>query len=185
MVRLFKIGMMFFLLGLAVFLIAHSSSTSYANQDIRGLLSRVPLSWLERTSIADISFTYGGRQIGIAHSSVESFIEFFLRKAAHFFSFMVIGVLSCRLLAYFFRLHVTMIGSVMIVFLYAVFDEYRQSLVPDRTPLIEDVILDTMGGLVGILAVSLWVIFKRKRQPQQINQFEATTRMERRQLGQK
>ncbi|WP_078394168.1 VanZ family protein [Shouchella patagoniensis] len=184
MVRLFKIGMMVSLLGLAVFLIAFSSSTPYANQDMRGLLNRLPLSWLERTFIADISFTYGGRQIGIAHSNVESFIEFFLRKGAHFFSFMVIGVLSCRLIAYFCRLRIAMMSSFFIVFLYAIFDEYRQSLVPDRTPLVEDVILDTIGGIVGIFVISLWVIYKKKKPSSKTNRFEPSTRMERRRLKQ-
>ena len=40
--------------------------------------------------------------------------------------------------------------------LYAASDEFHQSFVPTRTPLVSDVLIDTAGGAIGLLA--LWLI---------------------------
>ncbi|HXE42798.1 MAG TPA: VanZ family protein [Candidatus Baltobacteraceae bacterium] len=47
-------------------------------------------------------------------------------------------------------------GTLLIVFLYAATDEFHQRFVATRTPMISDVLIDTIGGAVGLLA--LWVI---------------------------
>ncbi|MGH7976702.1 MAG: VanZ family protein, partial [Limisphaerales bacterium] len=53
-------------------------------------------------------------------------------------------------------------GVLLIVFLYAASDEFHQIFVPTRTPRIHDVVIDTAGGALGLLA--LW-IFHRYRKP--------------------
>ncbi|PAF24565.1 hypothetical protein CHH61_18060 [Shouchella clausii] len=183
MSRFVKIAVVVLLLAAAIGIIAYSSSTPYANQDMRGILSRLPLSWLEQTFIGQISFVYGGRPVGIAYTGVEAFVEFFLRKGAHFVSFFVIGALACRLFAYIFRLRFASFFALLFVIGYASFDEYRQSLVPDRTPLLEDVLLDTAGGITGILLVVIWLSVRKMRQNRTLPPAsqEPRTRMERRQ----
>jgi VanZ family protein len=47
-------------------------------------------------------------------------------------------------------------GTLLIVFLYAASDEFHQSFVPTRTPLVSDVFIDTAGGAIGLLA--LWLL---------------------------
>ena len=50
-------------------------------------------------------------------------------------------------------------GSLLCVFLYAIADELHQKFTGGRTPLLQDVILDTFGGVMGILCfimVSRW-----------------------------
>ena len=50
----------------------------------------------------------------------------------------------------------------LIVMFYAATDEFHQSFVPNRTPLVSDVLIDTAGGAAGLLA--LWIVFGwRKR----------------------
>ena len=44
--------------------------------------------------------------------------------------------------------------ALAIVFLYAASDEFHQIFVPNRTPLISDVLIDTLGGAAGLLL--LW-----------------------------
>jgi VanZ family protein len=47
-------------------------------------------------------------------------------------------------------------GTLLIVFLYAASDEFHQSFVPTRTPLVSDVFIDTAGGAIGLLAIWLF-----------------------------
>jgi VanZ family protein len=46
-------------------------------------------------------------------------------------------------------------GTILVVFLYASSDEFHQSFVPNRTPLVSDVFIDTAGGILGLLG--LWL----------------------------
>ncbi|MED4129370.1 MULTISPECIES: VanZ family protein [Shouchella] len=165
MSRPVKVTIFSLFLLIAVSVIAFSSSTPYGNQDIRGILSHLPIQWIEQTRIAHISFPYGERVISLEYLSVESFVEFFLRKAAHFFSFLFIGLIGTRLLAYFTRLRYASAMSLFFVVFYASIDEYRQSFTPGRSPMIEDVLVDTMGGLVGILIAMFWIVYVRSIKP--------------------
>jgi VanZ family protein len=55
--------------------------------------------------------------------------------------------------------------TLSIVFLYAASDEFHQIFVPTRTPRVTDVIIDTVGGAIGLLA--LWIFhLRRKQKPQ-------------------
>ena len=46
--------------------------------------------------------------------------------------------------------------AVFIVFAYASTDEFHQIFVPGRTPLVTDVLIDTSGAVIGMLA--LWAV---------------------------
>ena len=46
--------------------------------------------------------------------------------------------------------------AISIVFLYAAIDEFHQIFVPNRTPLISDICIDTCGGAAAIFA--LWLL---------------------------
>jgi VanZ family protein len=46
--------------------------------------------------------------------------------------------------------------AVLIVMLYAATDEFHQSFVPSRDAAVRDVLIDTVGGLIGILL--LWAL---------------------------
>ncbi|WP_059106087.1 VanZ family protein [Shouchella shacheensis] len=135
-------------------IIFYSSSRNYSDQNIQPYLGLVNLSWLEDTFLSYVSFSYGNGMVGIEAQGVEGFIEFFVRKAAHFFSFMVIGVLGCNLLSIFLPLRRAASFTLSLVVFYAVIDEYRQSFMPDRTALVEDVVIDVVGGGVGVLIVA-------------------------------
>jgi VanZ family protein len=45
--------------------------------------------------------------------------------------------------------------TLLLVMLYAATDEFHQSFVPGRTSLASDVLIDTVGGAAGLLA--LWI----------------------------
>jgi VanZ family protein len=54
-------------------------------------------------------------------------------------------------------------GTLLLVFLYAASDEFHQSFVPTRTPLVSDVFIDTAGGVIGLLA--LWIFHLCRKPP--------------------
>ena len=92
MKKLLKEPNFYFCIALAVMVILFiSSSQTYEQQSQIGLLSRIlknePLKeWLEK-----ISFSYAGSEISIAEKGYFSFVEFFIRKGAHFFTYFVLG----------------------------------------------------------------------------------------------
>ena len=52
--------------------------------------------------------------------------------------------------------------ALSMVFLYGASDEIHQAFVPNRTAQVSDVLIDTLGGAAGLLA--LWIVFNwRKR----------------------
>ncbi|SNT10961.1 VanZ like family protein [Anaerovirgula multivorans] len=75
-----------------------------------------------------------------------------IRKNAHFFSYLVLGVLVLNALR---RSGVYGSKGIMIAFLicvlYAISDEFHQTFVPGRSGEIRDVIIDSAGATVGVL----------------------------------
>ena len=75
-------------------------------------------------------------------------------KFAHLLVFGVLGFLVAGAIR-----HVDMPRSSLwawvTVVLYAMSDEIHQAFVPGRSPLVMDVVIDSLGGIVGILAFGL------------------------------
>ncbi|MBM6997235.1 VanZ family protein [Paenibacillus sp. DXFW5] len=98
-----------------------------------------------------IRFSYGGHEISVDSVGGASFIEFFIRKAAHFGSYALLAALLVYALSrntwanggrrYFY--------AILIAFLYACTDELHQSFTPGRTAMVQDVVLDTIGAACG------------------------------------
>ncbi len=94
--------------------------------------------------------------------------SFFIRKAAHFSEFALLGflwVLFLRRISVPKRLYLFIVPSAIVLF-SAFTDEFLQSL-SDRTDSITDVFLDFTGGLFGIcvaflLSLALSAIHRRK-----------------------
>ena len=102
--------------------------------------------------MSPISFQYHSREISVQNLGVAHFIEFFIRKFAHLFVFFVFGLLTVR--ALFNKMERSLIASILsllLVIIYAGFDELHQMYTGGRTPLLTDVYIDTIGGLIGII----------------------------------
>ncbi len=116
---------------------------------IEALRSRASFDQI-RAILQTIDFTYAGSPVNLQSHGVDGLLNFLLRKAAHFFLFAMLGFfvflalfkLSRRSLSSF-------IIAMIVVIAYAALDEYRQTFIPSRSGLIEDVYLDTAGGLFG------------------------------------
>ena len=133
-------------------LIFYSSATPYEKQDVKPLLAgQFNLSFLEPI-LEPFTFTYNQSVISVQALGIEGYVEFFLRKGAHVFVFMVLCILFYHSLKYIINRAVLRL-SFLFTCLYAVFDEWHQGLTPNRTPYIGDVFLDSFGALLAIVFI--------------------------------
>ncbi|NLP51886.1 VanZ family protein [Bacillus sp. RO1] len=78
-------------------------------------------------------------------------ISFFVRKNAHFFAYMLLAVLTLNAVRRSGgRGWLSMGVAFVITVLYAISDEVHQLFVPGRSGQMSDVLLDSIGALVGI-----------------------------------
>ncbi|MFT8348172.1 VanZ family protein [Clostridium saccharoperbutylacetonicum] len=84
-------------------------------------------------------------------------LDHIIRKNAHGFMYMILGVLvSNAFFIYNQRGKTSIIHIMFICLLYAVTDEFHQSFVPGRTSLVSDVLVDLAGAIIGM---ALFYIF--------------------------
>ncbi|MFJ7974821.1 VanZ family protein [Peribacillus sp. NPDC096379] len=133
--------------------IFYFSSQPYEEQNLQPFLGK----YLEgNTSLENmlswIVFSYAGHEVSVQNQGLAGFLEFFIRKTAHLSIFFVFGFLAVAALRYFSKRRVFTFGvPLLCVLIYACFDEIHQHFTGGRTPLWQDVVIDTIGGLLGIL----------------------------------
>ena len=77
-------------------------------------------------------------------------LNLFIRKAAHFSVYLIMSMFIYAEAALWLKKYfLSGIISVGICMIYAAADEFHQSLVPGRTPLVKDVFIDSCGALIG------------------------------------
>lgn len=117
-----------------------------------GALSRLIMSYLARVGI-DFQAWFGDSAVWV------------LRKCAHFTEYMVLYFL----LYFALKTHLTASKARWwawpCVVLYAASDEFHQVFIPGRVGDLVDVCIDSAGGLMGLVVVSVggWVAGRRGR----------------------
>ena len=97
-------------------------------------------------------------------------IHFFIRKCAHLTEYAILGLLVWR------ALHQSkndlpawswpkVGGTLLVVFLYATSDEIHQIFVPTRTARFWDVVIDTLGAAIALLALWLFRHLPKRHRP--------------------
>ena len=102
---------------------------------------------------------------GMAHEEKAAILDqfqFFVRKAAHFTEFAMLGE-SLRLLFHALCLRQPLLWAWITGTLYACSDELHQMFVSGRAAMWQDVCIDSAGVLTGALAVMLVLYLLRKR----------------------
>lgn len=139
------------------------SSQPYQDQDVKPFLGDfINEEWIE-TTFSWLEFDYAGYEVSTDRLGGTAFLEFFIRKGAHFGIFFLLGLFTYRALIQTLlkgRKGSSFISSVLFVIMYAVQDELHQHFTGNRTPLIHDVGIDSIGGLVGIV---LYMLFSRRK----------------------
>lgn len=139
------------------------STQTYEEQSLTHQLAKFRNTPIEQM-LQGYYFSYGGSEVSVHALGIEGFLEFFIRKAAHFFIFFVLGILTYAFLRYKWNNRFkTIVISFAFVVLYACLDEFHQMLTGGRTASWQDVVLDSIGGLCGILVLLLYNYDKRKK----------------------
>jgi VanZ family protein len=87
------------------------------------------------------------------------YLNVFFRKSAHIIVFGVLAILIYQSLK---RSSYSYLIALLLTFLYAIFDEWHQSFVPERTSAFKDVLFDTFGACIALLF--LYIISRGKTQ---------------------
>ncbi|WP_231784220.1 VanZ family protein [Lentibacillus sp. JNUCC-1] len=119
--------------------IFYASSQPYEQQDIKPFMSDTfDLSFLE-PMLTHFQLTYHQSEVSVQALGVDGFIEFFIRKGAHFGVFFVLALLVYIALKKTTALYFS--GQLAVSFVWAVayagIDEWHQSFTSNRTPISE------------------------------------------------
>jgi len=93
---------------------------------------------------------------GVINSSICKFISncdpetysFIVRKAAHFLIYLILGIFSVM---NFKNIKEGLINAIILCITYAFFDEIHQMFVGSRSGEVRDIIIDSIGSIIGIL----------------------------------
>lgn len=160
-----KDGRLYLVIAFAVMAILfYSSSQTYAQQSQIGLLERVLKNQPFLDQLQTISFVYAGKEISIAADGYFSFVEFFIRKGAHFGTYLVMGgSLFLGLLPRMKSYPLTAVVAWLAAVGYAGLDEFHQMITGGRTPLFQDVMLDASGAGTAIILCMIWSFIRKRR----------------------
>ncbi|SES72146.1 VanZ like family protein [Salinibacillus kushneri] len=145
--------------------IFYSSSQPYEEQDLKPFFSEyADFSFLQPIA-NEISFVYHDSEVSVQALGINGFVEFFIRKGAHFGVYFILFLLFVVAFQKATRLATKWIlfCSFLLTVTYAVFDEIHQGMTPGRTPYIGDVFIDATGGLFGMLVFVLISNYLRKK----------------------
>lgn len=150
-------GNFYFVIALLIMVILFiSSSQTYAQQSQIGFLSKLLSGEPFKESLSGVHFNYAGSEVSIKASGYLKFVEFFIRKGAHFATYFIMG--GSLFLALYPKTKVfllTGLVSWLAATGYAGLDEFHQMMTGGRTPLFQDVVLDSLGALTAVVIVML------------------------------
>ncbi len=159
-----KNGNFYLVIALVIILVLfYSSSQTYVQQS---QVSRID-EWLPnqpfKNAWSGISFSYGGSIVSIDHLGYSKFIEFFIRKGAHFGTYFILG--GSLFLGVYPKMKIWWLTAVLAWLSatgYAGLDEFHQMVTGGRSPMFQDVMLDSMGALTAIVICLVIGFFRRK-----------------------
>jgi|SRR5690349_12811028 len=97
----------------------------------------------------------------------EDFLSFLVRKSAHIIAYFILGlIIYSTIKTYNLTSRRTIVLSIILAFLYAVFDEIHQLFVPGRSGEVRDVFIDTAAASIGVYA---YLLFNRKYHTRKIS----------------
>lgn len=144
----------------------YSSSMTYKEQTSVPFLEKYFKNEPFKDSLSSIGFYYGGKYQSVENDGYFKFVEFIIRKGAHFSIYLLLGAFLCLALYWCFKQNwfLRVFIPWMTATGLAAFDEFHQGLTGGRSPMVQDVILDSAGAIVGSLIVVLILfLIERKK----------------------
>lgn len=94
-------------------------------------------------------------------SSLGDIATLIVRKAAHFSEYFILGILTMKLVNYYFEAKLNKVYPLLFIFCYAFLDEIHQYFIPGRSMAFKDIMIDTFGGMTAILVYNIIVSFRK------------------------
>nr|WP_275901640.1 VanZ family protein [Paenibacillus sp. SYP-B3998] len=154
-------------------LIFYFSSQSHQEQSIQPILHK----WFTKEGmlsvIPEITVHYHHATIEAKEQPYE-FAEFIFRKSSHLFMYAVLAVSAYWAL---FHLRWRFIAKMLLVEIYVILiataDEWNQTRSVQRTSALQDIVLDSVGGLLGLVAIKFCLfIFPKIRRSRTLRRGE-------------
>ncbi|WP_075617242.1 VanZ family protein [Paenisporosarcina indica] len=146
----------YILLILILLALFYSSGQTYEEQslipDLKRYLPNEPLKGI----LSTLQVPYWGTTVSIEERGYHAFVEFLIRKGAHVFIFGALAAAIYYAIRKFFL-------AFAVTVIFAIIDEYHQSLTGGRTPTIHDVLLDSFGAALVLLVIFLIKKYRSKR----------------------
>ncbi|MDK1727101.1 VanZ family protein [Dellaglioa algida] len=159
-----KNNIYFALAVLIIVILFISSSETYKQQTSVPFLEKYLANKPFENWLSNVSFSYAGQVESVQQVGYFKFVEFFIRKAAHFMTyFLMAGFIFLGLKNRIKKWRYSGFIAIACAAIYASFDEFHQSLTGGRSPLVQDVILDTIGATAGVLLTILIVTLYHRR----------------------
>ncbi|EGQ26921.1 VanZ family protein [Mammaliicoccus sciuri] len=135
------------LVGLAI-----SSSQTYEQQSLVSTLEQLLPDEPGKAVLSELEFSYWDRIISVDERGYYYFVEFLIRKAAHFLTF---GFLSLVIYWVLPKRKGRLLGAALLTLILACADELHQSFTGGRTATLQDVYLDMAGAITFLFIVAV------------------------------
>lgn len=141
------------------------SNQSYQTQSIKPALERKIDSETAQRYLPPMSFHYNG-EFYMSKFNPYDVMEFIFRKMAHLFVYGVLAA-SAWLLLRLYRVSAGLSAfiALSLTALIACLDEYNQQFSLSRTPNPEDVLIDLIGGCLGVVVLYMVSKVRRRSNP--------------------
>lgn len=89
--------------------------------------------------------------------------QFIVRKSAHIILFCLLSIL-CFMVIYEIKknIKISTLISFSITLIYACIDEIHQLFIPGRGTQIRDILIDSIGAIIGLIVINLILMLKNK-----------------------
>ena len=84
---------------------------------------------------------------------IKNILTVIVRKTAHFFEYLILGLLSFSFASNFQNYKYKKITCIIFGMVYAISDEIHQYFIPGRACRLTDVLIDTMGVVTSVLLI--------------------------------
>lgn len=150
-----KRSFFFVVSGLIVVIIM--ANMSYEQQSLMSFLQDILQDKPFEQWLSQFQFHYWGGIVSVETKGYFKFVEFLIRKGTHLFGY---GLLALILYSFYNRLkwRFPMVLSFLSIVVIASLDEYRQSMIPGRTGIVDDVVLDASGALTCLVITKIIVV---------------------------
>ncbi|KXH86879.1 VanZ family protein [Sporosarcina sp. HYO08] len=135
-----------------------SSGQTYEQQSLIPTLQKLFPDKPMEDQLSTLEVPYWGKKISVEERGYYYFVEFLVRKSAHFFIFGLLATVIYLLLP---KRSFRMLGALFFTLLFAIGDEYHQSLTGGRTASFQDVLLDMSGAVTFLIVIRLLTAIKR------------------------